>query len=219
MWVPLLEKAFAKYFGNYSHTIAGDPNTALQTMQGGPGFSYYFDNDHTPSWISRYNDETSLEDTWNLLVKHTAAKDLMTMWTPGKSDSYMNKFGLYNRHAFTVLGGVELADGTRLVKIRNPHGKENYKGPWGDTDPVWTDALLEEANKLLGEDEAHVLDVGDAQFWMPFTDTEENLGGYYGSVKGLLVNPDVTGWHSDYFLRLDDDGTDTTEAKFYDGNR
>ena len=52
---------------------------------------------------------------------------------------------------------------------------------------------------------------------MPFTDTE-NLGGFYGQVRGLWVNTDVQGWHSDYFLRLDDDGTDTTDDSYYDGN-
>ena len=32
------------------------------------------------------------------------------------------------------------------------------------------------------------------------------------------MNADVTGWHSDYFLRLDDDGSATQGATYYNGN-
>ena len=33
------------------------------------------------------------------------------------------------------------------------------------------------------------------------------------------MNADVTGWHSAYFLRLDDDGAGTGDATYYQGNR
>jgi len=141
------------------------------------------------------------------------------MWTSGGDDSYTNANGLYYGHAYTLLGGVELASGTRLVKIRNPHGSESYSGPWSDTSEEWTDDLLNEANTLLGEAVPHVLDKGDGTFWMPFTDTEANLGGLYGQAKGLWTNVDVKGWHSDYFMRLNDDGTETSSYDlYYEGN-
>ena len=133
------------------------------------------------------------------------------------SKAIKNSYGLFNYHSYTVLGGIELADGTKLVKIRNPHGNEAYRGPWSDTWTGWTDDLKAEFNEKLGEAGSHVLDTEDAAFWMPFT-VDDNLGGLYGLAKGLWVNLDVTGWHSAYFLRLDDDGTGTTSPTYYKGN-
>jgi len=83
----------------------------------------------------------------------------MTMWTPGTSDASTNSNGLYYSHAFTVLGGIELNDGTKLVKIRNPHGREAYRGPWSDKWGGWTEELKAEVNEKIGESGSHVLDV------------------------------------------------------------
>ena len=57
-------------------------------------------------------------------------------------------------------------------------------------------------------------------FWMPFTDTKANYGGFMGQVEEVYLTYDVTGWHSDYFLRLDDDGTGTADSfEGYEGSR
>lgn len=36
LWVPILEKAFAKYQGNYEHIVGGDPRWAVRTLTGAP---------------------------------------------------------------------------------------------------------------------------------------------------------------------------------------
>jgi len=36
MWTAVLEKAFAKYHGNYKHIVGGDPGFAVRTMTGAP---------------------------------------------------------------------------------------------------------------------------------------------------------------------------------------
>lgn len=36
LWGPILEKAFAKYHGNYEHIEGGDPRRAGRTLHGGP---------------------------------------------------------------------------------------------------------------------------------------------------------------------------------------
>ena len=38
LWAPLLEKAFAKYHGNYQHIAGGDTRIALKTLAGAPSF-------------------------------------------------------------------------------------------------------------------------------------------------------------------------------------
>ena len=64
-------------------------------------------------------------------------------------------------HAYTTLGAAKPKDAQgnelKLVKVRNPHGKSTYKGPWHDADTRWTDALKTE----LGWTAAN-----DGIFWM-----------------------------------------------------
>jgi len=56
-----------------------------------------------------------------------------------------NAFNLYSGHAYTLLGGTKLSNGKRIVAIRNPHGREKYKGAWGDDDTKsWTDKHKQE---------------------------------------------------------------------------
>ena len=54
MWGPLLEKAFAKHWGNYTHIVGGMSNAALHTMQGGPSATHYFDNDSASDRMREY---------------------------------------------------------------------------------------------------------------------------------------------------------------------
>jgi len=41
LWGPIIEKAFAKYHGNYEHIIGGSPNYAVRTLSGAPFYSIY----------------------------------------------------------------------------------------------------------------------------------------------------------------------------------
>ena len=53
-------------------------------------------------------------------------------------------YNLVTGHVYTMLGVLKLdyyGYTIRLVKMRNPHGKEKYKGPWHDGDSKWTPAL------------------------------------------------------------------------------
>lgn len=40
MWGPILEKAFAKLHGNYSHLTAGDPRSAARALNGSPAVQH-----------------------------------------------------------------------------------------------------------------------------------------------------------------------------------
>ena len=57
LWGVLLEKAFAKYHGNYEHTNGGSSGTAVRTLSGAPKFMYGH-RDRTP------------EELWDLIVNH-----------------------------------------------------------------------------------------------------------------------------------------------------
>ena len=36
IWGPILEKVFAKYYGNYSHLVGGNPVSSVKTLTGAP---------------------------------------------------------------------------------------------------------------------------------------------------------------------------------------
>jgi hypothetical protein len=126
LWNTIIEKAFAKFHGNYAHIEGGDPGKAVQVLTGGPVVNY----DHK---------EIGTDDLWNKIVAHDAAGDIMTCVSPPGSDKTTDATGLVQGHAFTLLGAKTLSNGVRMLKIRNPHGKEKYHGKWGDDYWGWTD--------------------------------------------------------------------------------
>ena len=40
MWVPLIEKAYAKHYGNYSHVEGGFANEAVEDLTGGVSLTF-----------------------------------------------------------------------------------------------------------------------------------------------------------------------------------
>ena len=48
--------------------------------------------------------------------------------------------GLRPRHSYSVLDVVDI-DGLRLVRLRDPWGRQAWKGDWSDRSKLWTPAL------------------------------------------------------------------------------
>jgi len=70
------------------------------------------------------------------------------MFFNSKSDydgSDINNCGLTVSHAYVVLAAVELSTGERLVKVRNPVGREKYTCAYSDDSPLWTRSKRVEA--------------------------------------------------------------------------
>lgn len=67
-------------------------------------------------------------------------KAIITTTTDYKDN--INYFGLVKQHAYTLIGTAFYKDPQgkthRLVKIRNPWGKEVYNGPWSDNSAEMT---------------------------------------------------------------------------------
>lgn len=81
--------------------------------------------------------------------------------TDGQGEQDMGK-GIVSGHAYSLISVYE-ADGQvpRLVKIRNPWGKGEWKGDYSDNSSLWTNELT---NKLKHTKE------DDGTFFMPFDD-------------------------------------------------
>lgn len=117
-WLTILEKAYAKFNGNYSNLNGGQPEQALRELSGMPSVGYRTNS----------QDDNAIFNTVNSADTN---KWVMTAACMYQHDS------LVTGHAYSILGAVEV-DGNKLLKMRNPWGNEKYKGPWHDGDSRWT---------------------------------------------------------------------------------
>ena len=79
-------------------------------------------------------------------------------WVAKQRDN--RRQGVIDRHAYAVLDTYE-GYGERLVKVRNPWGKTEWKGDWSDGSPKWTAEWLQRLKHTFGD---------DGVFWMCYRD-------------------------------------------------
>ena len=176
LWGPILEKAFAKMVGNYLHTSGGVMAHGVRRIVGGP-------------YEKHMHKKTNANALWKELQAHEGKKDIITVCTEGSNHLETDKDGLTLGHAFTVLGIHTLSNGVRLVKIRNPWGKETFKGAWSDTSALWTD----EHAKKVGLKKT----LNDGIFHMSIED-------YAKKFELTDINYNTKGMHQASFVSLDD---------------
>ena len=147
-WMPLLEKAFAKLDQNYDRIIGGNGAEGLRTLTGKPTFSLRHAG--KPKWVLKKAHKFWAENNF-------PATASCCNRVAGGID------GLVSGHAYTFLDVKDLVkpNGGKitLAKVRNPWGKEKYKGPWNDNDSRWTDDFKQQANLTVAD---------DGIFWMPY---------------------------------------------------
>lgn len=68
--------------------------------------------------------------------------------------------GIVELHAYSVLKAREV-DGMRLVLLKNPWGKHEWKGPWSDGSKEWTADWLHKLEHKFGD---------DGSFWISYDD-------------------------------------------------
>jgi len=150
--VTLLEKAWAKLMGSYERAWGGNEGNFFDVMSGQPSkmsFHKDVDTDKLFDWLERCD----MAD----FSQSCASK-------PGATNEEEKNNGIVYGHGFALISThrVEL-DGQpmRFVKLRNPWGKGEWNGPWGDKSPEWTD----EAKEKLGWN-----DEDDGSFFMEWSD-------------------------------------------------
>ena len=119
-WLPLLEKAYAKAHGDYAAIDGGFTGEGIEDLTGGVTSELYSADilDREYFWkeeLMRVNDEF-------LFGCHT------DMWGTGHRG---DRNGIVELHAYSVMRAVEM-DGQRLVLLKNPWGKFEWKGPWSE---------------------------------------------------------------------------------------
>lgn len=174
LWVVLLEKAWAKVHGGYLNIEAGLTREALRDLTGASAKTFFL----------RQNPE----EIWGHLMEAERQHFIMTAGSDnlsGGSDAYIQKIGICGSHAYSLLAVYQLKKqgwgfvlsetgqdyDHRVVKVRNPWGKGEWKGDWADSDPRWTADL----RSRLGAS----LDPEDGIFFMGWKDFRE----YFSDVQ------------------------------------
>lgn len=150
LWVQVLEKAWAKINKSYAGTIAGLPSEALSCLTNAPCISY----------IHRKYAGDRKDEIWKILNKSDVSNYILCTNTGNNKDA--EAMGLVRSHAYSIISVFEFPK-LRLVKLRNPWGKFEWKGDYSDKSESWK--LYEDLKNKVG-----FKDSDDGDFFMTFDD-------------------------------------------------
>ena len=123
--MPLLEKAYAKAHGDYDAIDGGYGGEGIEDLTGGVTSDIYV------------SDILDRDQFWKEQILEANKTFLFACWTDvhGRNASFESK-GIVGGHAYSIQRAVEM-DGQRLIRLRNPWGKGEWKGPWSmSTSPI-----------------------------------------------------------------------------------
>ncbi|KAM9733310.1 calpain-9 [Menidia menidia] len=158
-WSSLLEKAYAKLKGGYRALDMGFPHEAMVDMTGG-----------VTEVLSISGQVRQLPH----LLRHLLAKGALINCASSKGSlEEINELGIMYKHAYslTAIEQVKTDYGVvDLVRVLNPWGNTEWKGPWSDTrGPEWSSVSLEEQKRL------ERVRREDGEFWMSVSDFQRQF--------------------------------------------
>jgi hypothetical protein len=155
LWVLILEKAWAKVLGGYSKMIGGNAAEVFKTLTGFDTESMYF---KCPVKFKKN------EEVWTMLNEYFTKGYALCSSVQNISEA--KELGLIFEHSYSLTSAKEgnfNGEQIRLVHIRNPWGKGEWKGRYSDNDTTnWT----EEKKKYFGFEATK----DDGSFFMHFDD-------------------------------------------------
>ncbi|KAK1948553.1 Calpain-type cysteine protease ADL1 [Phytophthora citrophthora] len=158
LWVPLVEKAFAKYYGGYAALEKGYVHHALRALSGCECEEVFL----APA--ARGALKKTLWQQLKLFRKNRFLLGAASL--PSEhADPALRASGLVFDACYVVYD-VRDVDGAQLLQLRNPPGDhQEWKGDWSDSSRLWTRRLRKRLGVRKGNDTE-----GDNTFWMSFDD-------------------------------------------------
>ncbi|XXH03295.1 hypothetical protein Hte_009693 [Hypoxylon texense] len=147
-WLPLLEKAYAKAHGDYTAIEGGYTGEGIEDLTGGVTSELYA------------TDILDREYFWKEELMKVNDEFLFGCSTGMWGASWGERKGIVENHAYSVMKAVDI-DGQRLVLLKNPWGKGEWKGAWSDGSKEWTAEWLLKLNHRFGD---------DGNFWISYDD-------------------------------------------------
>ncbi|KAL4096325.1 hypothetical protein PRIC1_009685 [Phytophthora ramorum] len=158
LWVPLVEKAFAKYYGGYAALQGGYVHHALRVLSGCECEEVFL----APA--ARGALKKTLWQQLKLFRKNRFLLGAASL--PSEhADPALRASGLVFDACY-VIYDVRDVDGAQLLQLRNPPGDhQEWKGDWSDASRLWTRRLRKRLDVRKGSDTGD-----DNTFWMSFDD-------------------------------------------------
>lgn len=177
LWVPFIEKAYAKLHGSFSAIVGGYTHYALGDLTGYSPRQIVFKEGFVGS-EGKWDEES----VWKVLNQYKEWKSLIgCSIQPNPKDKNMVEAevgnGLIYSHAYSLLdcNEINLDNGTkqRLVKIRNPWGRGEWQGAFSDESEEMT-KYEAEINRVFNTDivetEKFEVNSQDGVFFMKYED-------------------------------------------------
>jgi hypothetical protein len=153
-WVPLIEKAYAKFHGDYQSLEGGETNEGIEDLTGGISESIYL------------NDILDTDLFWEKELTR-ANKDLLfscSVMNPKGVSVLEDKIkGIITGHAYAILKCIDFR-GKKFLKIRNPWGESEWTGRWSDGSREWEGQWLDALKALshtFGDDGVFIMEYSD----------------------------------------------------------
>ncbi|KAK4081135.1 uncharacterized protein Triagg1_2667 [Trichoderma aggressivum f. europaeum] len=147
-WLPLLEKCYAKAHGDYAAIEGGYGGEGIEDLTGGVTSEIFT------------TDILDKEYFWKEELLKVNQDFLFGCSTGVWGVNWGERKGILELHSYSIQKAVDI-DGNRLLRLKNPWGKGEWKGPWSDGSKEWTPEWLEKLDHRFGDD-------GD--FWIAYED-------------------------------------------------
>ena len=200
LWPAIVEKAAAKLHGSYGALDSGNAAEALGLLTGLPTRTW-------PKIHEMLKKPGGLDELHGALV-HAHRSGFIISASCGftglgadeaQEEKIYDRVGLLNAHEYAVLRVVDVTVGAgkaRLVQLRNPWAKREWRGPWSRGGPEWA-ALPEAARAML--DDGRCLASDDGVFWMALADVAKyfhevtvcRLRRNFAQVRWPVSSPDA----------------------------
>jgi len=159
IWVPLLEKAYAKIHGSYLNMESGLCHHAMRDLTGAP--------------VEELFDENDQEKVWDFIFNGVNNEYFLTCSTELVEDKDEATEGLTKGYAYTILDARVIHNDRgeeRLILIRNPWDTFEWKGAWSNESNLWTEELRRELDYPKDEEESIFwMNLQDYQKYFPVT--------------------------------------------------
>lgn len=164
VWVPFLEKAYAKLHRGYEQLDGGSIAEALVDLTGGSSEKMLL----TDPKIQAMIESGSL---WMKLKKYMEWGYLVCCSNSVQGARFEEEGGqgILTNHAYSVLYIKEVGP-LKFIKVRNPWGRGEWRGDWSDNDSKWQDHPEVEAAMQNDTDAMFKIDEEDGTFWMVWED-------------------------------------------------
>uniref|UniRef100_A0A8C2ZXR3 Calpain 12 n=1 Tax=Cyclopterus lumpus TaxID=8103 RepID=A0A8C2ZXR3_CYCLU len=173
-WSALVEKAYAKLVGCYGSLKGGNISEGMEDFTGGIAYSLQVSS-RTPRVL------------WRCLSAALSRGSLLSCFIQASSYREIGKVtgdGLIKGHAYAITDTDKVTkalDEILLLKLRNPWGFVEYRGPWSDKSKEWESVAKAEKERI------ELKKIEDGEFWI----SAEDFNSLFDVVELCSVNPDT----------------------------